>query len=326
MLENNNNKVLCIDRLYSLEYYDNFKNHSLEHVLKNINFAAGSGEIWSFLGSSVFEVKLLLEIMANSRAFEEGKILINGSDITGRVGIVLPQIFYIGSTNMAFGNMNVLEYLMFITSSARRRTVLRQEYLLDFLLRVGLEYICLTPIVRLTVEEKTLLLLTAALQSQSQLIIMNLPRLQYSQTEIEVINNLGSVIRQQKKSLILSTQYSELAQAVSTHICYIDKGSIIFSGALGYFLDKYDKVIYILSMEDANATAVYDILTLVLPEFKYFISINRVYVIDDKGIKNAYSKLLSTLNSYGIKPDLIRKNKKNINSALQELLRVHDIQ
>ncbi len=321
------NEVLNIEKLYSLEYYENIKNPSSpnEQVLKNINFTAASGECWSLMGGSVFEIKLLLEIMANSKAFERGRILVNGLDNTNRKRIILPDIFYIGSTNMAFGNMNVLEYLMFITSSSRRSAVLRQEYLLDFLLRVGLGYICLTPILKLTVEEKSLLLLAAAIQNPSRLIIINLPRLQYTKQEIVVLKNLGMEIRQQKKTLILSTQYNALAQAVSTHLCYIDKGSIIYSGTMAGFISKYDKVIYILSME-ANPAAIYDTLKLVLPEFEYIINGDKVYIIDDKGSKNVYSKLLNALSTYGIKADSIRKNKKNIEFALQGLLETHDIQ
>ena len=76
--------IIFTNKLYSCEYYANVQNPALpiKHVLEDINFTACQGQLWSILGSSIFEIKLLLEIMANARTYEKGKLMIAGFDTT----------------------------------------------------------------------------------------------------------------------------------------------------------------------------------------------------------------------------------------------------
>ncbi len=317
--------TVIMKNLYSNEFYANIQQPSLpiEQVLKDINFSANTGELWSVLGSSVYEIKLLLEIMANAKAYEKGKLMLVGLDTTKKKGTILPHVFYIGSTNMAYGNMNVLEYLMFITSNSNRETIERQEYLLNYLVASDMGYIGLTPISMLTIQEKSIVILAAAMLSDSVLIIFNLPKLHFSPKEISTISKLTSRLPYIGKSLIISTQCNELAQSISSHVCYIDKGRILFKDTLNKFLE-YDRVTYLIGAENLNYTL--QSLRYALPQFEYQIEDNALQVFTNKDSKQAGTFLFNTLGSYKINPTFVLKNNKNIKNSIQGLMRQHDIQ
>ncbi len=317
--------IIFTDKLYSCEYYASVQNpvQPVKHVLEDINFTAYQGQLWSILGSSIFEIKLLLEIMANARTYEKGKLMIAGFDTTKKKRTILPEVFYIGSTNMAFGNMNVLEYLMFITSYSHREAIDRQEYLLNYLIKVDLGYICLTPISLLNEQERSIIILVAAMLSDSILIIMNLPRLMYDQKEINSINKIVSQIQYLNKTIIISTQCYELAQLISSHICYIDKGRILYNNTLNKFLDEYDKVNYLIGADDFNYIA--QTLKFALPQFEYQIEDNIMQIIDNTESKKSASMLFQTISSFNITLNYVKKSKKNIKNSIQGLMKLHDI-
>ncbi len=317
--------TILLKNLYSNEFYANIQEPGLpiEQVLKDINFSANPGELWTVLGSSVYEIKLLLEIMANAKAYEKGKLMIAGFDTTKKKSTILPHVFYIGSTSMAYGNMNVLEYLMFITSNSNRESIDRQEYLLNFLVASDMGYICLTPISLLTIQEKSIVILTAAMLSDSILIIFNLPKLHYTPKEITTINKLTSRLPYLGKSLIISTQCYDLAQIISSHVCYIDKGRILYNDTLNNFLE-YDRVTYLIEAENLNYTI--QSLRYALPQFEYQIEDDTLQVITNTDSKQAGLLLFDALGSFKIDPTFVLKNNKNIKNSIQGLMRQHDIQ
>lgn len=318
--------ALVMENIYSCEYYSSLKpsDKSNKQVLENINYTVNTGELWSIFGSSVFEIKLLLEIMANAKAYEKGRLLISGFDITRKKRTILPYVFYIGSTNMAFGNMNVLEYLMFITNNRRKSAINRQEYFLSYLIDAGLGYICLTQISLLTPHEKSIVILIAAIISDSNLLIMNLPRLQYNEDQIASINKLVSKLSYSGKTMIFNTECYELAQSISTHVSYINKGVIVYKNSLNNFISEYDKIIYTLGAE--NIDYMVQILKSTLPQYEYRVVYNKIQVLDDKCDKQASTKLFDIFSRYNLKPNFIEKNNKNTKNAIQGLMKLNDIQ
>lgn len=319
------NSTIFIKNLYSCEYYANAQNlkQPIRHVLEDINFTASPGQLWSILGSSTFEIKLLLEIMANARTYEKGILKISGFDTSKIKRTILPDVFYIGNTNMAFGNMNVLEYIMFITSCSNSEAIDRQEYILNYLISVDLDYICLTPIALLNEQEKSIIILVAAMLSDSILIIINLPRLMYNKREMNSINKIVSQIKHLNKTLIMSTQCYKLAQLISSHICFIDKSRILYNNTLTKFLDEYDKVKFIIRSDDINF--VLQSLSLALPQFEYQIEGNVLQIIDNTDSDQSIFNLCQTLNSLSIEPNYVKKSRKNIKNSIRRVIKLNDI-
>ncbi len=324
-MEINSDQLVVMRDVYSNEYYKSAKNHPVQ-VLKNISFETKRAKVWSILGNSVFEIMLLTEIMAGARTYQKGQCSLSGLGMMRRKRTVLPHTFYIGSTNMLFNNMKVLEYLMFATSKNKIDPLIRQKQILEKLIAVGLDFVALTPIEILTPEEKAVVTLFCATYSQSSLLIMNLPRLIYDLQLVKVMANISELIISENKTLIITTQCFELAQAISTDVMLIHEGCILHKGNKQSFLEKYDKVIYLVQVEDTQN--VLSLLSIALPQYTYSINdtdSNIIQVFD-------YNKCTTNENFYnvfckiGITPQAIIRNELSLKNAYIEILREKIVQ
>ena len=57
-------QCVLMEHVGSMEYYQSPQQEP-QQVFSDINFEALEGEVWAILGTSAFEVRLLLEIIAN---------------------------------------------------------------------------------------------------------------------------------------------------------------------------------------------------------------------------------------------------------------------
>jgi ABC-2 type transport system ATP-binding protein len=318
-LDINTDQLVLMRDVCSNEYYKTADSQPMQ-VLKNISFEAKRGQIWSILGNSIFEIMLLTEIMSGARTYEKGQCSLSGFGMMRRKRTVLPHTFYIGSTNMLFNNMKVLEYLMFATSRSKIGALSRQQQILDKLLEVGLDFIALTPIEMLTPQEKAVVTLFCSTFSQSQLFIINLPRLIYDAKLIVSMAKIAELIKKDNKALIITTECIELAQAISTGIMIIRNGTVKYCGELTDLLKNNDKVLYSVQSEDS--TAMLTLLKNALPQYTYCIdSSNKdiIQVIDyadvgaDKDFYNVFSKI-------GFAPQAVSRNELNLRNAYREIL------
>jgi|LSQX01.3.fsa_nt_gb ABC-2 type transport system ATP-binding protein len=149
------NELVCAENLFSIEYYKK-NDEEVIQVLRNISFHGYASECWAVMGNKVFEIKLLLDILSNSRPYQKGSCSLNNVGMMRKKRIILPHLFYIGSTNMLYSNMTVLEYLMFISVNSGEPVVQRQRDILTHLVDLGLGHLSLLPIEELTPPEKSL--------------------------------------------------------------------------------------------------------------------------------------------------------------------------
>jgi ABC-2 type transport system ATP-binding protein len=315
----NTDQLVLMRDVCSIEYYKNGSNQPVQ-VLQNISFEAKRGQIWSVLGNSVFEIMLLTEIMAGARKYEKGSCSLSGFGMMQRKRTILPHTFYIGSTNMLFGNMKVLEYLMFTTSKSKTDTLSRQQQILDKLIAVGLDFVTLTPIELLNPQEKAVITLLCATFSQSQLIIINLPRLIYDTQLIESIAKIAELIKKDNKALIMTTQCFELAQAISTDIMLINNGTVRYCGEMKNLLEGYDKVIYTVQSEDCEAML--PLLNNAMPRYTYYIDStkkNIIQVFDYEGI-GAVGDFYNVFSKIGITPQVVSRNELNLRNAYENIM------
>lgn len=322
-MNNNIEKLVVMRDVYSNEFYKSGTD-SLEQVLKNISFNASNGEIWSIMGNSVFEIRLLVEIMAGARTYQKGQCSLSGFGMMHSKRTVLPHTFYIGSTNMMLGNMKVLEYLMFATSKSKIDALTRQQQILDKMIKVGLDNIVLAPIEILTPQEKSVVILFCATFSQSQLLIMNLPRLIYDTELIEAMAKITKLLRDDNKALVITTECFELAQSISTDIMLIQNGNVKYCGQLIDLLEKYDNIIY--SIQSENSETIIQLLRSALPQYVYVLN-NKNNIIDvfDYAKTSSSSDIYDVFSKIGIIPQAIFQNKLNLKNAYEEVLKKNDL-
>ena len=259
--KSDSNVLVFLEDVCSMEYYQS--PNGMTQVLQDITLKAKRKEIWSVIGDSVFEIRLLLEIISNARPYQKGKCVLDQIGMMRKKKVILPHLFYIGGTNTLFHNMNVLEYMMFITSKSKENVAVRQQRIFNELLEAGMDYLSLTPISVLNTQERSIVTLFAALYTKSEIIVWNLPRLFYSDKMICSADFLCKKVRQQKKVLLLSTQDYRLAQSVSSHILFLQGGKVFYAGTKQSFVNQWDCMAF--TIEDKDASRIEDIVKETFP-------------------------------------------------------------
>ncbi len=324
-MESNGDQLVVMSEVYSNEYYQNGKSQPVQ-VLRGISFEARAGQVWSILGKSIFEIMLLTEIMAGARSYQKGRCSLSEHGMMRRKRTVLPHTFYIGSTNMLFINMKVLEYLMLATSRTKMDALSRQQEILDRLIAVGLDYVALTPISQLKPEEKAVVTLICATFSQSQLLVLNLPRLRYDAKLIEVMTRISVLIKKQYRTLIITTENNMLAQAISTDIMLLQSGVIKYCGDMKAMLERYDKVLYTIQTDAVEVML--PILVNSFPQFTCRVDdakSNAIEVFNYNG-SEVGCDFFDVFSKSGLAPDVVTRNEPNLRNACREVLRNHDLQ
>ena len=129
--------VVYMEKLYSEEHYLDIGCEP-RPILRNINIDIKKGEIWGILGRELFDLKLLLEIMANIKPYYSGTCQLLERGMFKNKRIIHPDLFYFASTSMAYTNMKVLEFLMFTTANSSFDQKTQAERLSDQLFLFGL--------------------------------------------------------------------------------------------------------------------------------------------------------------------------------------------
>ncbi|PKM63056.1 MAG: hypothetical protein CVU97_02175 [Firmicutes bacterium HGW-Firmicutes-21] len=315
--------AVYMEKLSSVEHYLEI-GHNPRPVLQSISIEIMKGEIWAITGNNKYEMKLLLEIMANIKPYYNGRCVLMERGMMRHKRVILPHIFYIGNTNMAYNNMNVLEYLMFSTANSSSDVVSQQERIFEQLISFGLGNISLTPISTLTPEYKALVLLIVAIYSLSQLLVFNLPALVFNEAQVTALINIKKYIRSSEQTLVISTLDPLLIERICDHTAFLYNGKLIFQGTTEEFRYKYDRIV--LTIKDKNAQNLKERLINALPLYKYDIQDQvitvRNYSADNNNARQIYEEVVAA----GFAPDKIRINPKTVKNACEEIIKQYDLQ
>ncbi|HHW46899.1 MAG: hypothetical protein PHX02_07620 [Oscillospiraceae bacterium] len=318
-----NLKVVYMDRLSSCEIY--FNSVQYRRILQNINLSIHKGEVWGISGNSLLEIKLLLEIMANIKPYNDGRCVLIERGMMRLKRIILPHVFYIGTANMIYNSMNVLEYLMFATAKSKTDVVMRQKQLLQLLIDIGLSNISLSPIHTLPDEYKVIIILLVAYLSKSELIVFNIPELKYTSQQVSVVKNIANLCIESGKTLVISTTDSNLIEEVCSHIAFLINGNVAYSGPVRDFCELYDDTTIIIYGNQLES--ILNFLKNEMPQYNYEVINNQLiisrpafgYLEDIKFIHNKISQLQLTPNQINLSP-------KTVKNAVKGILKKHDIQ
>ncbi|WP_407314339.1 hypothetical protein [Desulfosporosinus sp. SB140] len=293
-------------------------------VLDNISLLIRSAETWGINGTSLFEIKLLLEIMANIRPYDKGKCVLIERGMMRRKRVILKHVFYIGSSEMLYNNMNVLEFLMFATAKSKINRVELQEQIFELIIAVGLGHLSLTPNYMLTKEEKAVITLIAAAYSDSLIIVFNLPEYVWDEVLINAIANITRFIREKKKTLILASQNCCLIEKACSHTAITRKGELIYSGTVEDFRLSFDKVEVII--RDKAAESMMEKLSTLLASYKLDSKGDSLMISRKTSEASDHSNIYKKIIESGFTPDSIEINPKTVQNAYEELMRQHDLQ
>ncbi len=290
-------------------------------VLSDITLRVERAQSWGITARTAYEIRLLLEIIGNIRPYDGGKCVLAERGMLRRKRVIQPHVFYIGGTDMLYGSMNVLEFLMFATARLREEKLSMQENLFEFLIAIGLSDISLTAVKWLSAEEKAVVTLIAAAYSASAMIVFNLPEAAFDARLRSAIAQTATLIMRRGKALILGTLDCALIDEACTHTAFIADGRMLYQGTAEALKQEYDRCVLIL--DDADIEDLRRKLDAVLDGSGLSAKDGclRVTASDDAQTPALYRRIAEA----GVLPHAIRMHEKTVNYAYEELVRRHDL-
>ncbi len=308
--------TVFMKEISSIEHYID-KNKEFVPVLKDISLIMKESESWGIYGRSLFEIKLLLKIMANIGPYRDGKCVLAEKGMMRKKRVVLDHVFYIGTSTMPYDNMNVLEFLMFATAQQKGSSVYRQDEIFELLIDLGLGYISLSTIKKLNESEKSVITLIAAYYSDSIIIVFNLPEFEFDTVLTDALGKISKLIVNAGKTLIIGTQNCPLIEKACTHTAYVRDGIVIYQGEVKHLRRDYDNLL--LVVEDENVLEIKNNLQVYLPEQNFSIIDNRLLVYENSANSSnpfiIYKKIVET----GLAPQKVKINPKTVKNAYREI-------
>lgn len=330
-MEHNPQCVVLMEDISSGEHFLTEGRGLPRRVLQDISLLIRREEAWGINGPSLYEIKLLLEIMANIRPYDKGKCVLVERGMMRHKRVILNHVFYIGSSDMLYTNMNVLEFLMFATAKFKVNKVALQEQIFELLIDLGLGYLSLTPNHILTGAERAVVALLAAAYSESLMIVFNLPEYKLDQVLMEAVAKIAAFIRERGKTLILASQNCDLIERACSHTAIIKEGQLIYSGSVDDFRLTYDKTAVIVRDDALDEMRIQ--LRPMLPDYELTLK-NHSLMIGHRAAESGGPEprgsdpavIYRTILAGGFTPRAMEINPKTVQNAYEELMRQHDLQ
>lgn len=315
--------VVYMDKVTSVEHYLEIGCEP-KQVLRSISLDIKRGELWAITGGNKYELKLLLEIIANIKPYQNGKCELTERGMLRHKRTILPHVFYIGNTSMIYHNMNVLEFLMFATANNNFDVISQQERIFEQLISFGLGDVSLTSISTLTPQYKAIILLLVGAYSNSQLIIVNIPNLIFDKAQRSIIRKINEYLRSMERTLILSATDFYTIDDAFDHTAVLHDGRLIYKGTTEELKSKNDKII--LTIEDSNVKLMKEKLSGAFPLYDFDIC-DEILTIRNRTAKPCDAKILyEKIISFGYTPERMKVNMKTVKNAYEELVRQYDLQ
>ncbi len=287
-------------------------------ALSGIWLRIRKGQAWGIYAPAHYEAGLLLQIMANVRPYEDGRCVLAERGMMRKKRVILPHVFYIGSTDMLYESMNVLEYLMFATAKQKTKPAARQERLLEWLIECGLGDLSLTEVRWLDAQEKAVVILMAAACSQSGIVIFNLPQMEFGENLRRAFARISSLMRTEGKALILSGD-ADLIQGACTHTAFLANGRIIFQGTVDYLREHFDVYTVKIEADAASETR----LRAAFKDCRITRKDDGLYMSGRQG--QTPQQIFREILDAGVLPAGMEVHTKTVRNALEELTCRYDL-
>jgi ABC-2 type transport system ATP-binding protein len=317
--------TVFMEHLSSAEHVVRFDNQP-ERILKDVSLKMAAGEAWSVSAPEHFEIRLLLEIMANIRPYEAGRCVLVERGMMRRKRLLLRHVFFVGSADMFYGTMTALEHLMLLLPHAPSAPARldAQERLLGELLAHEMGYLALTRIDRLTPADKIALALFTAAQSGCRLVVVSLPEILPGERTLHAFAALSRTLRTRGKTLVLGTNDSGLIDAACTHSAFLAGGRVLYQGKTDTLKSAFDPVL--LTLRGGGLDALSARLAPLPEGYSLEREGDALHILCRPPQAGDIEMLHKKIAQAGVVPDVIEVHRKNARNAFKEILRQHGLQ
>jgi branched-chain amino acid transport system ATP-binding protein len=202
------------------------------HVLRGVDFEVGKGEVVSLLGRNGSGRSTTIKAIMGLVPPSAGHIRLNGRDLAGKppYAICRAGIAYVPEEREVFGNLTVDENLAMGVQSQREGvpqwTV---DQMFDYFPR--LKERRNTQAGNLSGGEQQMLTICRSLLGNPRIILIDEPTEGLAPKIVTVVGEAVQDIHRKGVSVVLVEQKLTIALKISTHVCLLGHGHIVFRGA-----------------------------------------------------------------------------------------------
>lgn len=224
------------------------KDYGTVVAVRDLSFSVGKGEVVGFLGPNGAGKSTTLRILAGFLGATEGRIRINGFDITDEPIPARQSIGYMPEASPLYPEMRVREYLRFRAELKKVPRSERGDSVDRAMRQAGVTEMADTVILHLSKGYRQRVGLADALVARPPLLILDEPTAGLDPNQIrevrELIRELG-----EDHTILLSTHILSEVESVCDRAVVIDRGRLVAEGTIAELRDRRraDEVRFVLS-------------------------------------------------------------------------------
>ena len=294
---------------------------SRENVLRGLYLDVKRGECWGIIGDEPFEMELLMQIIGNVRPYGSGRCVLVERGMMRQKRRILPHVFYISGGDTVPGNLNTLEYLMFVTAHFGMPDAQRQAAILEMLLNTELYYLTLVPMKYLTAGERAVVSLLAAALSRALLVIFSVAELTFDARVFAGVRHVADIIAARGGALLIGTRDCDLAQAACDHAAFLINGRFSQRDAMEPLLNLLDRRAFILTVSEPERLA--GIIRNANPALDALVFDNEVHVYTRGDATLDEAEMMRLLIAAGETVETLQVSRPTLKNAYREVLAGH---
>jgi ABC-2 type transport system ATP-binding protein len=212
-----------------IELHNVTKSYSGKKAVDDISFSVERGEILGFLGPNAAGKTTTMRMITCYMPPTEGTISVEGLDTMENSLEVRRKIGYLPEMAPIYADMNVLDYLHYVSELRRLDSAHRSKRIREMIAICGLEDVLGQDIGQLSKGFRQRVGLAQAMLHDPEILILDEPTAGLDPNQIVEIRTLIKRLGQEK-TLILSTHILTEVQATCSRIIIINRGKLIADG------------------------------------------------------------------------------------------------
>ena len=235
------------------------KDYGKFRAVDSISFDVNDGEILGFLGPNGAGKSTTLKVLTSYLAPTQGNIFVNDLNVIDDSMEIREMIGYLPELNPLYHEMNVFDFLKFVSVSRGFDTKRFKKRLGEVIELCGLKGVIHKDIRELSKGYRQRVGLAQAIFHDPQILILDEPTNGLDPNQIveirELIKNLGK-----EKTVIISSHILQEIQATADRMVIINEGNIVANGTIQELMaDFQGKTRLTMEIADTNKDAVHDL-------------------------------------------------------------------
>ena len=271
-------------------------------AVNDISFSIPTGQIVGLLGPNGAGKTTTMRMITGFLSPSEGKILIDGQDVTEFPVDVKKKIGYMPESAPLYGDMIVEDYLVYIAQMQNQNAEERIPLLCN---ECGLKEIMSKKISELSRGNRQRVALAHALMSNPEILILDEPTSGLDPNQVE---DVRSIIRElgKTRTVIVSTHILSEVETLCSRVIIISGGSLVADSSITELKERFghDISIKLTCGGDFNK------VSSALKEIKKVENVSEVPAAADAG-KKCCGVLVTIKDNSEIRPEIAKKLVEN---------------